>query len=188
MTPKPLFVSHLAVLATLAASGLSVIACNSDYSSKPPTKKLTKSETATVAKVVDGDTIKVNIDGAQKTVRLIGIDTPETHKPGVKVECGGKEASAYMADLAPVGAAVKLTPDPTQDAVDRYGRLLAYVDVKDQNLQLDQIYAGNAKVYVYRKNFQRVDEFRKAQGVAQREKRGVWGHCSGDFHSEQPGS
>lgn len=187
MAPKPLFVSHLILLAALAFSGLSVVACNSESNGNTRSARPTKSETATVAKVVDGDTIKVNIDGVQKSVRLIGIDTPETHKPGVKVECGGKEASAYMAELAPVGEAVKLTPDPTQDAVDRYGRLLAYVEVKGQSLQLDQIYAGNAKVYVYRKPFQRVDIFRRAQQVAKDAQRGVWSKCGGDFHDQQPG-
>jgi endonuclease YncB( thermonuclease family) len=107
---------------------------------------------ATVIRIVDGDTIHVSVDGKDKTVRLIGIDTPETHKPGVKIECGGKEASANMKHLAPAGAEVKLTSDPTQDSVDRYGRLLAYVSTPGHprtSLQLEQVYAGWAEVYVY---------------------------------------
>jgi len=143
-------------------------------------------QTATVVRVVDGDTLVVKIDGAEKHVRLVGIDTPETHKPGVKVECGGPEAAAYMKELAPVGAAVKLVADPTQDKVDRYGRMLAYASVHGQSLQLEQLYQGNAEVYVYGNTpFARVDKFRRASGVAERAKRGVWGHCNGDFHSEQ---
>jgi micrococcal nuclease len=146
---------------------------------------------ATVVRVVDGDTIRVKASGQEKVVRLIGIDTPETHKPGVKVECGGKQASANMAKLAPAGARVKLTRDPTQDATDRYGRTLAYVDVvhggKRKSLQLSQIQAGWAEVYVYGgKPFQRVESFRFVQDVAKRDHRGVWGSCSGDFHSNQP--
>lgn len=148
----------------------------------PPDKDQVK-----VARVVDGDTIKVMIGGEEKSVRLIGIDTPETHKPGVKVECGGREASANMTRLAPAGSPATLTYDPTQDKVDRYGRLLAYVSVKHRTLQLEQVYAGWAEVYVYGgKPFKRVESFRRAEGVAQRAHRGVWGQCNGDFHSEQP--
>lgn len=142
---------------------------------------------ATVVRVVDGDTIKVLIDGQEKYVRLIGIDTPETHKPGVKIECGALDASANMVRLAPVGAKATLTADPTQDKVDRYGRLLAYVKVKRRSLQLEQVYAGWAEVYVYQGHpFQRTDDYRQAEKVAQRAHRGVWGQCSGDFHSNQP--
>lgn len=168
----------------LVVVAASVAACNEESGGKNVSVPAQK---ATVSRVVDGDTIKVKIGGVEKSVRLIGIDTPETHKPGVKVECGGKEAAANMTSLAPEGAAVRLVSDPTQDKVDRYGRMLAYASVHGRSLQLEQIYAGNAKVYVYGgKPFARVDKFRRAEGVAERAKRGVWGHCSGDFHSEDP--
>lgn len=148
----------------------------------------TSSQTATIVRDVDGDTIKVDVGGKQTSVRLIGIDTPETHKPGVKVECGGREASENAARIARAGARVRLTYDPTQDQVDRYGRLLAYVSVGGQSLQLAQLRAGLAEVYVYGgKPFQRVESFRRASRVAERAHRGVWGACGGDFHSEQPG-
>src|SRR4051812_31586938 len=83
---------------------------------------------ARVTRVVDGDTIAVSIDGAggeERSVRLLGIDTPETHKPGTPIECGGPEASASMERLAPPGTRVTLESDPSQDRVDRYGRRLA---------------------------------------------------------------
>jgi micrococcal nuclease len=144
------------------------------------------SQAATIARVTDGDTIHVRVGGEDKTVRLIGIDTPETHKPGVPVECGGREASASMARLAPVGARATVTYDPTQDRTDRYGRLLAYVSVNRRSLQVEQLRAGWASVYVYgHRDFERVDGFRRASAVAERGRRGVWGECSGDFHSEQ---
>lgn len=140
-----------------------------------------------VVRVVDGDTIKVSRGGEETSVRLIGIDTPETHKPGVKIECGGKAASANLAKLAPAGATARLTADPTQDLKDRYGRLLAYVNVRGRSLQLEQLYAGLAEVYVYGDvAFKRVEKFRRAEDVAKGAKRGVWGECGGDFHSEQP--
>src|SRR5215217_7156206 len=58
---------------------------------------------ARITSVVDGDTIKVRAFGAKRrfyTVRLIGIDTPETKRPGVPVECGGRDATAHMLRLA----------------------------------------------------------------------------------------
>jgi micrococcal nuclease len=178
------FMFILAIIAVVAACS------NESRQQNQAARKASNSQMATVVRIVDGDTIHVSVDGKDKTVRLIGIDTPETHKPGVKVECGGKEASANMKRLAPAGAEVKLTSDPTQDSVDRYGRLLAYVSTPGHprtSLQLEQVYAGWAEVYVYGgKPFARVDTFRSAEGVAKRAHRGVWGSCGGDFHSEQP--
>jgi micrococcal nuclease len=125
--------------------------------------------------------------GEEKSVRLIGIDTPETRKPGVKVECGGKAATANMVKLAPEGAKAKLTFDSSQDSEDRYGRLLAYVKVRGKDVQLEQVYSGLAEVYVYdEKPFKRVEKYDRAEEVAKGAGRGVWGQCGGDFHSEQP--
>jgi micrococcal nuclease len=177
------FMLFLAVLAFIAACGNEV-----RQQDRAARKAPGKQSAAVISRVVDGDTIHVTINGQDKTVRLIGIDTPETHKPGVKVECGGKEASANMARLAPVGAKATLTADPTQDKVDRYGRMLAYVRVNRRLLQREQVYDGWAEVYVYGGHaFQRADSFRAASDVAKRAHRGVWGACSGDFHSLQPG-
>jgi micrococcal nuclease len=138
-----------------------------------------------VISVTDGDTLRVKIDGKSQAVRLLGIDTPETRKPGVGVECGGKQATANLKRLAPVGARAKLTFDSTQDQTDRYGRLIAYVRVNGKKLELEQIYDGWAKVYVYGKKFSSVDDYQVAEGVAKRARRGVWSRCGGDFHSEQ---
>jgi micrococcal nuclease len=164
-----------------------VVLAGCGTSSPSPRLQPAKSTSVSIVKVVDGDTIKVHINGTDQSVRLIGIDTPETHKPGVKVECGGKEASANMARLAPVGAKVTLTYDPSQGKVDRYGRILAYAGVNHKSLELEQLYAGLAEVYVYQhKNFARVESYKTAEGVAKRENVGVWKNCSGDFHSNQP--
>ncbi|MEA2430668.1 MAG: micrococcal nuclease, partial [Thermoleophilaceae bacterium] len=56
---------------------------------------------ARVVRVVDGDTLRVSLDGRSRSVRLLGIDTPETHRPGTPVECGGPQATAHMELLAP---------------------------------------------------------------------------------------
>jgi hypothetical protein len=79
-----------------------------------------------VVEVVDGDTIKVSVDGAVETIRLIGIDTPETKDPRKPVQCFRWEASAKAEELL-AGRRVRLEADDTQDDRDKYGRLLRYV-------------------------------------------------------------
>jgi micrococcal nuclease len=150
-----------------------------------------------ITEVVDGDTLKVRAQGRSYTVRLIGIDTPETRRPGTPVECGGREATSRMLELAfgaPVdrdgdgvydteggrGRRVTLRPDPTQDARDRYGRLLAYVD---PGVQRGMLASGWATVYVYDRNpFQRLARFQAAERQARAARRGAWSRCGGDFH------
>ncbi len=143
---------------------------------------------ARVVRVVDGDTIRVDVDGREQPVRLLGIDTPETHRPGVPIECGGPQASAYMEKLLPPGTNVRLERDRTQDRVDRYGRLLAYVRLPDGRLAEDaQVAAGWATVYVYAgRPVTRDAELRRSQTAARTARRGVWAACDGDFHSAQP--
>jgi micrococcal nuclease len=140
---------------------------------------------ARVTRVIDGDTIAVSIDGGdERSVRLLGIDTPETHRPGTPIECGGPEASASMERLAPSGTHVALEPDPSQDRADRYGRLLAYVRLPDGRLAEEaQLAAGWATVYVFAGHpVSRDPAFRHAQAAAEAAGRGVWGRCGGRFH------
>lgn len=136
-----------------------------------------------VVRVVDGDTIDVASRGVRVRVRLLGIDTPESVRPGRPVECGAKQASGFMRRAA-LGVRVRLSTDPTQDARDRYGRVLAYVRpaAGGSLLQVRALRAGWARVYVYRKRFRLYREFRRAELEARRARRGVWGMCRGDFH------
>src|SRR4051812_34270767 len=139
-----------------------------------------------VTRVVDGDTLHVrSSSGREVKVRLLGVDTPETHRPGTPVECGGREASASMARLAPRGTRVTLATDPTQGRVDRYGRLLAYVFLSDGRLLEDeQLRSGWPTVYVFHGNpVQRIAELRREAHRAESARRGVWSECGGDFHS-----
>ena len=157
---------------------------------RPPRETLR----ARIVAVVDGDTIKV-LTAAKKriTVRLIGIDTPESRKPGIPVECGAREATAAMKKLSfkrvrgrLVGRGVTLTTDPSQDERDSFGRLLAYAKTDARRvLQREQLRLGWATVYVFAAPFERVDEFRRVESAARSAGRGVWGRCDGDFHSAQ---
>ena len=141
---------------------------------------------ARVVRVVDGDTVRVAVDGREQSVRLLGIDTPETHRPGVGIECGGPEATRSLSALLPGGTRVSLEPDPSQDRVDRYDRLLAYVRLPDGRLaEEEQLAAGWATVYVFEgRPVSRDAQFRRASASARAARRGVWGVCGGDFHSE----
>jgi micrococcal nuclease len=162
---------------------------------------------ARIVDVIDGDTIEVRAFDARRdfyTVRLIGIDTPETKRPGVVVECGGPEATSSMLRLAfsapedtdgdglfdalgGQGRRVTLKTDPTQDLFDRYDRLLAYVTTRSGTpLQDRQLTRGWATTYVYNDDpFQRVRRYRSAERQARTAQRGVYGDCDGDFHRPQ---
>jgi endonuclease YncB( thermonuclease family) len=154
----------------------------------PASTSIATTAKARVVRVIDGDTLKVRlVTGQTVTVRLIGIDTPETVKPGTAVQCGGPNATARMKRLAirnGVGRSVTLTSDPTQDAVDRFGRVLAYVNGGGADLGRSMVSSGWAKTYVYEQDFQRVSTYRRAQSSAKKARpgRGVWRACGGNFH------
>ncbi len=135
----------------------------------------------TVTRVVDGDTVHVQVRGRDVTVRLLGIDTPELHRPATPVECGARGAARALEALAD-GRRVRLVGDPTQDARDRYGRRLAYVVVRGSGVDLGEtmVRRGWASVYVFDRPFRRVARYRAA---ARRADGGVVARCDGDFHS-----
>ena len=72
-----------------------------------------------VIKVVDGDTITVNLNGANETLRLIGLDTPETVDPRKPVQCFGLAASNKAKELL-TGQQVRLEAEPSQGERDKY--------------------------------------------------------------------
>ena len=76
-----------------------------------------------VVKVIDGDTITVNIDGKIETIRLIGIDSPESVDPRKPVQCFGKEASDKAREVL-MGKRITIELDPTQGDKDKYKRYL----------------------------------------------------------------
>jgi endonuclease YncB( thermonuclease family) len=165
--------------------------CGSSATIAPtPTVEPTPAPTrrsARIVRVVDGDTLRVRLSsGRQVTVRLIGIDTPETKRPGVPVECGGTPASAYMRRIALQhgrGRSVTLVSDPSQDATDRYGRTLAYVDAGGKgDLGRLMLRAGWASVYSYETAFGRLAGYQSAAGRAEAQGAGVWDRCDGEFH------
>lgn len=127
-----------------------------------------------VTRVIDGDTIAVDLDGAEMKIRVLGINTPETVDPRRPVECFGEEAAA-RAKYVLEGQYVELDRDPTQDDVDKYGRLLRYVTLLDgTDVGLAMITDGYAYEYTYRVPYERQEEYRAAQVLAQQAERGLW--------------
>lgn len=144
---------------------------------------------ATLAYVVDGDTLRVRLpSGALEYVRLVGIDTPEDVKPGEPVECGALAAAASLRRLAPKGSAVTLRADSRADSRDRFGRILAHVYIGTRQLELAQLRRGWAEVYRFEgQRFDGLSRFQAAGRAARRATRGVWAACGGDFHAPPTG-
>lgn len=136
-----------------------------------------------VVGISDGDTIRVNINGVRETVRLIGLDTPETKKPHTPVQCYGKEASSNMQSLVQ-SKQVQLVADPSQGERDRYGRLLRHVYVGGAtNVALAQIDGGFGKEYRYGRSYAHRLEYLAAMNRARTAKRGTWGPPCNGFHA-----
>lgn len=128
-----------------------------------------------VKQVVDGDTIKVLIAGQTETIRLIGIDTPETVDPRKPVQCFGQEASNKAKELL-LGKNVYLEADITQGERDKYDRLLRYVFLEDGRLfNKLMISEGYAHEYTYDSNpYKYQIEFQAAENEARENERGLW--------------
>ncbi len=128
--------------------------------------------TGLVVNAVDGDTIVVLIDGAERRVRYIGIDTPETVHPTKGQEPYGREASARNRELV-LGKPVNLERDVSE--TDRSGRLLRYVWLEDGTMVNAVLVAeGYAQVSTYPPDVTYADLFLELQRVARDEERGLW--------------
>jgi len=133
-----------------------------------------RSDTARVVRVVDGDTIEVALGGATDDVRYIGVDTPETVKPGEPVQCYGPEASAFNHRLVE-GETVRLVFD--HELRDVYGRLLAYVYVGDRFVNAALVRGGYARTLEIPPNTTRADRLAVLEQRAGRDGIGLWGAC-----------
>lgn len=127
-----------------------------------------------VTKIIDGDTIKVSDESEEFTVRLIGIDTPETKHPNKDVECFGIEATNKMIELVS-NQKVYLMSDDSQDNADRYGRLLRYVILENGLfLNYEMVSKGFAYEYTYRVPYIFQKEFVNAEQLAAELNIGLW--------------
>lgn len=173
MTPRTLVL--LAGVVALIASGLGsgrLGAGGGPVSEAAPGATLT----ARVVRVIDGDTVKVRRDGTRDTVRLIGIDTPESVKPDTPVQCFAKAASRETTRLLD-HQRVRMVLD--REPRDRYGRLLAYVyrerDGRFVNARL--LEGGYARTLQIRPNTRFAARFAEIETRARLAARGLWRRC-----------
>jgi micrococcal nuclease len=124
-------------------------------------------------RVVDGDTIKVKINGMEESVRFLLVDTPETSHPRLGKQPFGEQAKSFTKNLLADGT-VLLEKDVSER--DKYGRLLMYVYTPDgKSVQEELLKAGMARVaYVYAPNTKYVDRYYEIQKEAQKKGVGIW--------------
>lgn len=128
---------------------------------------------AVVVRVVDGDTLNVSIRGVERSVRIIGADTPE------RGECGHPGAKARLAALAPPGAPLELVYGV--DATDRYGRVLATVYAGGADVAEVLLVEGLAVDLAIKPNVDRAERYRGLAEGARSGGVGLWSSCAADL-------
>ena len=146
-----------------------------------------------VTEFVDGDTIAVDMNGKVEKIRMIGVDTPETHDPRKAVECFGQAASAYTKQI--IGdKPVRLEADPLSTNRDRYNRLLRYVYTADNKLVEQEIIQNGYGFAYISFPFTKLEEFKGYEKEARDQNRGLWNGCQpyldskGYIHSSVEGT
>jgi micrococcal nuclease len=136
-----------------------------------PTASGARSLDGAVVKVVDGDTIHVQVNGRVEKVRYIGVNTPEVHHPSKGEEPGGRKAAAVNRQLV-TARHVRLELDVQER--DRYGRLLAYVWIGDVMVNAELVRRGYAQVMTVPPNVRHQSLFLALQREARQAGRGLW--------------
>ena len=127
-----------------------------------------------IVRVIDGDTVIIKINGRNETVRLIGINTPETVDHRRPVECFGIEASNKAKKIL-TGKNVRLEADNIVGEKDKYGRSLRYIFLEDgTNFNKMMINEGYAYEFTYELSYKYQDEFKQAEQEARENKKGLW--------------
>ncbi len=164
----------IALAATAAAAGTSGLLEGDD--DEPSRAGGPAGEVGRVVRVVDGDTIHVQLGAAREKVRYIGIDTPETRHPTQGVQCYGARASRFNDELVG-GELVRLVRDV--ELRDRYGRMLAYVyRVRDGlfvNAELARL--GYAQPLTIAPDVRHAERFERLAAQARERGRGLWSAC-----------
>ena len=135
-----------------------------------------QSQTAVVQRVVDGDTIVVELGGTRVRVRYIGIDTPESVKQGTPVQ-GYAETASKLNDSLVWNRKVLLVYD--QERTDRYGRTLAYVYREPDGLfvNAELVRRGAARTLEIAPDTRHAGEFARLAAQARERRIGLWSAC-----------
>ena len=124
-----------------------------------------------VTRIIDGDTIELNTG---ERVRYIGIDAPETVDRRRPMECFGKEAAQKNRELVE-GKEIRLEKDVSEH--DKYGRLLRYVYVGDQFINLAIVQQGYAATATFPPDVKYQELFLMAARQARENNLGLWKKC-----------
>ena len=155
----------------LAACGAGLAGCGAGGERSTPSGEAVR---ARVLRVIDGDTIEVSIGGHEEDVRYIGVDTPETVKPGTPIQCYGPQAKVENHRLV-AGKAVRLVFD--RERRDVYGRLLAYVHTRSRFVNAALVRGGYARTLTIPPNTAHASLLMRLEVGAGQDGRGLWGSC-----------
>ncbi len=127
-----------------------------------------------VVDIIDGDTIRLNIDDTIESVRLVGLNTPETDSPYRKEECFGQEATEEARRIL-TNQTVTFTHDPSQAKRDQYDRLLGYIFLTSgENFAEKMIRNGFGYEYTFKTPYQYQADFQAAEQYAKSNQLGLW--------------
>ena len=129
---------------------------------------------AFVVRAVDGDTIEVRLGGRREDVRYIGVDTPETVKPGTPVQCFGHRASEFDRRLVEQRRVRLVFGAERRDV---YGRLLAYAYIGHRFVNAELVRRGYARTLSIPPNTLHSALFARLERGAAQRGRGLWGAC-----------
>lgn len=141
-------------------------------------------ETVQFSACVDGDTIKILLDGEVKTVRMLAIDTPESVHPTKGVEYYGKEASNYTCEKVKNAKTIEIEYDDDSDKTDKYDRLLAWIFVDGSLLQKDLVSNGYAKVAYLYGDYKYTSQLEDAQELASAQSIGIWNESEKEAYNK----
>lgn len=130
-----------------------------------------------VTHVSDGDTVSVDMNGKTESIRMIGVDTPESVKPNSPVQCFGREASDFTKKHLS-NTTVRLDADPAGDNRDRYDRLLRYVYLQDGTLWNQKLIEEGYGFAYLSFQFSKQADFAASQAKAKDAKLGLWSTCT----------
>lgn len=173
----------LVVMFTLAAVNLLV-----DY--KFQEQQPQQDQRAEIIEVVDGDTVDINRNEEEDTVRVLGIDTPEVYSQNKPSEFFlentpenrkclrnmGEKASNFAKEKL-ANQTVKIVQDSKSDERGSYGRILAYIEYKNTDLGEELLERGYARVY--NSSFERKGEYRELESESREIGRGIWNESCG---------
>lgn len=168
--------SFILLLAILVSVALLTLAISGRLHGTVKKAELSQPGLYSINHFVDGDTIAVNMNGSVETIRMIGVDTPETHKPNTPVQCYGEAAATYTKQL--IGTSkVRLQADSLDTNRDRYGRLLRYVYLPNGTLVEAQLITNGYGFAYTSFPFEKSAEFKADQQDAIDNGRGLWNAC-----------